>query len=409
MRFLSVLRKTLVETIRDWKVLLLLLLLTPAFIFVLYGFYGKDVTAYSVIVWDGDRGVEQAAGTGGANDSAGRRLIRAIEDMKYSDGSAIFKVEISADLVSAKIKIRDRAAQVLLIIPEDFSQAIQQAEGERSATLGSKGESADKRVNFAAGQTALTFYGDVTNAKYIMAATFLNAVLASFLDEVQGVKRPVEIREQMAGNMASRTEFEFYVPGLLVFAIIMILFTAAIAAVKEADRGTIRRLQMSKLRTAEFLGAVSLVQVLLSAVALLLTLLCAIAVGYRLAGSVMNVLVVGAFSSFSITAIGLMTAAFCRNAGDVMTIGNFPFFVILFCSGVMFPLPAVRLFAIGGRVIQLTDILPPAHTVGALNKVLNYGAGLGELTFELGAIALLTTAYFAAGVWLFHRRHMRLR
>lgn len=393
MRFLSVLRKTLVETVRDWKVLLLLLLLAPAFIFVLYGFYGRDVTTYGVIVRNGDREVEPAAGTAGADEPAGRRLIRTIVDTKYPDGTAMFRLTETNDLEAAKKKIRDRDAQVLLIIPETFSKALGTADAQGGP----------------AGGTALTFYGDVTNAKYIVAAAFLNAILSGFLDEVQGVRRPVAIREEMAGNMASRTEFEFYVPGLLVFAVIMILFTAAIAAVKEADKGTIRRLQMSKLRTAEFLGAVSLVQVLLSVAALLLTLLCAITVGYRVAGSVVNVLVVGALSSFSITAIGLMTAAFCRNAGDVMTIGNFPFFIIMFCSGVMFPMPAVRLFAIGGRIIQLTDVLPPAHSVSALNKVLNYGAGLTELRFELGAIIVLTVLYFAAGVWLFHRRHMRLR
>jgi len=393
MRFLSVLRKTLIETVRDWKVLLLLLLLAPAFVFVLYGFYGRDVTTYGVIVWDGDRGVEPAAAMAGADEPAGRRLIRTIVNTKYSDGTVMFRLTETNDLEAAKKKIRDREAQLLLIIPETFSKAL----GTADAPGG------------PAGGTALTFYGDVTNAKYIVTATFLNAILSGFLDEVQGVRRPVAIREEMAGNMASRTEFEFYVPGLLVFAVIMILFTAAIAAVKEADKGTIRRLQMSKLRTAEFLGAVSLVQVLLSVAALLLTLLCAITVGYRVAGSVVNVLVVGALSSFSITAIGLMTAAFCRNAGDVMTIGNFPFFIIMFCSGVMFPMPAVRLFAIGGRIIQLTDVLPPAHSVSALNKVLNYGAGLMELRFELGAIIVLTVLYFAAGVWLFRRRHMRLR
>jgi len=42
----------------------------------------------------------------------------------------------------------------------------------------------------------------------------------------------------------------------------------------------------------------------------------------------------------------------------------------------------------------------------ALGKILNSGAGLDEVIFEIGTIAVLTFCYFAAGVWLFGKRHM---
>jgi ABC-2 type transport system permease protein len=67
----------------------------------------------------------------------------------------------------------------------------------------------------------------------------------------------------------------------------------------------------------------------------------------------------------------------------------------------------VSLFSLGGRTIGLYDILPPTHAVVALNKVLTLGAGLGDVAYELTALLVLSVIYFAAGVWLFQRAHLR--
>ena len=76
-------------------------------------------------------------------------------------------------------------------------------------------------------------------------------------------------------------------------------------------------------------------------------------------------------------------------------------------SGVIFPMPPVKLLDIAGRTISPYDILPPTHAVVALNKILTLGAGLGEVTYELSALVVLSILYFAIGVWLFRRMHLR--
>jgi len=40
--------------------------------------------------------------------------------------------------------------------------------------------------------------------------------------------------------------------------------------------------------------------------------------------------------------------------------------------------------------------------------VLTLGAGLGDVLYEVAAVLLLSLAYFAAGVWVFGRRVMRI-
>jgi ABC-2 type transport system permease protein len=120
----------------------------------------------------------------------------------------------------------------------------------------------------------------------------------------------------------------------------------------------------------------------------------------------MPMLVVGILSSLAIIALSVLVAALLRTVFDLMTIGCFPFFILMFFSGGMFPIPTISLFALGERQINVNDILPTTHSITAFGKILNQNIGLGDVVFELGAIVFLTALYFAVGIWLFTQRHM---
>lgn len=389
MRIFSIFRKNLLETLRDWKILLMTLTLAPLFVFALYGFFGTDSQPLKVLVINNDLPVKLTDGT---VVKAGAGIIEELNKLKNPDGTPQMKLTTYHDSGKAKAIVAEGKAQLLMVIPENLSRAI------GLARQGNEGPQSD-----------LVFYGDITNQKYMLTAVFANSTAFSYIDAVVGNGKPVGLKEIALGNAGKRTEFEFYVPGLLVFAMIMVLFPAALAVVKEIDQGTIRRLKLSGMNPAELLGAISITQVLLSIVALFITLMAAVSLGFRVGGSILDLIIIGVISSFAVIAIGLITAAFCRNANDVLTIGNLPFFLIMFFSGMMFPVPEINLFRIGSHAFHLNDVLPPTHTMVAMNKILNYNAGLKDLGYEIGAILALTVLYFAAGVWLFNRRHLRAR
>ena len=209
------------------------------------------------------------------------------------------------------------------------------------------------------------------------------------------------------GGTDTLNDFELYVPALLTLGLIMLMFTAAASLIKEKDKGTIMRLRLSNMTSLEWFSAVSLTQIIVGLLALLLTLLTAVALGYRTSGSITAMMVVGVLSCLSIIAISVLVAASLRTIFDLLTIGCFPFFILMFFSGGMFPLPPLRLFTVGSRSVSINDFLPTTHTISALGRVLNYEAGLGDVAFELGAILVLTVVFFAAGAWLFTKRHMQ--
>jgi ABC-2 type transport system permease protein len=386
MKILSVFNKSMKENLRDWKILILTLTFAPAFVFLMYSFYGNAPTTYKVLVYNQDQPVKIE---NGAILSAGNDLIDAMMRFSSPDDAKLLSVAAANDIADAKKMVRNKEADMLLVIPGDFSQVIAQyRQGEMS-----------KRAD-------IQLFGTTTNPKYIMAATFTYGAASEYAAAAAGTPIPINLVEEFLEKTQVLSDFDYMVPGLIVLSIIMILFTAAASIIKEIDRGTIIRLRLSRLTSFEFLCGISLVQVIITVIAMALTLLAALALGYKPAGSMIDVLFIGVLASLSIVAISLIVSSFLTTIFDLMTIGCFPFFILMFFSGGMFPLPQINLFTMGGHVFNITDILPTSHVVSAFNKIMNFGLGLTDVSFEILAILVLTGIYFAVGVWLFQRRHM---
>jgi ABC-2 type transport system permease protein len=278
---------------------------------------------------------------------------------------------------------------LIVEIPESFSKALlNYKEGEKPSPA------------------VVKTFGDPANPKYIMAAVWSDALTYQFAVDWAGLQGPLKFETESLSPVKSLTDFDLYVPGLLGLALMMLMFTAAATLIKEKDKGTIVRLRISNMTTTEWLIAVSLSQVVIGLLALGLTYLTAVGFGYQASGSLMPMLVVGILSSLAIIALSVLVAALLRTVFDLMTIGCFPFFILMFFSGGMFPIPTISLFALGERQINVNDILPTTHSITAFGKILNQNVGLGDVVFELGAIVFLTALYFAVGIWLFTQRHM---
>jgi ABC-2 type transport system permease protein len=217
----------------------------------------------------------------------------------------------------------------------------------------------------------------------------------------------LRIVEEAIGGSGTRTEFENYVPGLLVFAVVMLIFQSSMLVAREVEAGTLRRLVLSRAGAAEFLAGVSAAQVLVGVASVALTLAVAYALGFRSLGPEWLALLVGALTALSVVGMGLVVACFAQTVTQAFLVANFPLALLMFFSGAVYPAPKVALFTLAGAEIGLYDILPATHAVTALNKVMALGSGLGDVTYELTALVILTLIYFGLGVWLFRRTHMR--
>jgi ABC-2 type transport system permease protein len=388
MRLISLFIKTVIENLRDWKILVLTLGFGPFFVVLMFFYLGETTKSpYGVIVVNLDEG---AANVDGGSLSAGEALIAEMIDARYPEGTKLFEVHQEQETGAALDQLADGSVDLVIEIPEQFSQVLlAYRQGNQLPPV------------------IVKTYGDSANVNYLMAAAWSDMITYEYAMALTGLKSPLEIQASTASETAALDDFALYVPALLALALIMLMFTAAASLIKEKDKGTIIRLRLSSMTVFEWFSAVSLTQTIVGLLAMLLTFLTAVALGYRTSGSLSAMMVVGLLSSLSIMAISLLVAAFLRTIFDLLTIGCFPFFILMFFSGGMFPLPPLRLLTVGGRSVSINDFLPTTHTISALGKILNHDAGLGDVAFELGAILVLTVVFFATGAWLFTRRHMR--
>jgi ABC-2 type transport system permease protein len=388
MRVVSLFKKTMIENFRDWKIMILTLTFAPFFV-ILYSFYlgESTLTPYRVVVINHDGG---AMGADGKEFNAGEDLIAEMVAAEDPDGTQLFDLEVGSALDSSREQLVDQDVDLVVHIPDGFTQVILAYQAGNEAPPAS-----------------MKTYGDPANPKYIMAAVWSDMLAYEYTSVMTGTGSPLIIQAETISGVVQLNEFELYIPGLLALALIMLMFTAAASLIKEKDKGTIIRLRLSNMTTLEWLFAVSLTQVIVGMLALGLTYATAVAFGYTSSGSMTALAVVGVLSCLSIIAISLIVSAYLRTIFDLLTIGCFPFFILMFFSGGMFPLPPLQLFTLGERTININDILPTTHSIAAMNKILNHNAGLGDVAYELVAIILLTVIYFAIGVWLFTRRHMQ--
>ena len=356
MRMIKIFLKSLKEQARDWATMSLSLSLGPFFVLLYWLMIPSGSTTYGVLILNLDLG------------TAGSEAIAVLEELQ------------------------DRDAEVMLIIPQDFSDNLSrfsQNEGGSPSTI--------------------TLVGDLTNPYYavgaIMASSALDEYVKATIDEIP----PITIEEISLGASGGRSEFDLYVPGMLIISVVMLVFIVSMTITYEVESGTLQRLLLTRMTAFDLLAGISLSTVLLGVTTVLLTFSVALILGFESLGPVWAAMLIGAITAISVVGVGLIVAAFSKTVSQAFIIANFPLIFFMFFSGAIYPLPRIPLLEIGGKVISIYDVIPSTHSVVALNKVLTLGGGFSTVLYELLSLIVLSILFYGFGIWLFHRRHMRLQ
>lgn len=387
MRLLNIVRKCFREQKRDLWVLGLSVAFAPLFVLIYYLFTGgTGSTSYSVLVINHDR---PAARAGGMVLAAGEQIIAGLRSLTYKGGSPLLRVTLLDDQAEAERRVFDRQAAVLLILPQDFSAALAAyQDGKTSAA------------------SQVTLEGDLTNPTYSIAAVMVMSVIDEHINQVTNTPRPVALNEIPLGASSSRSEFENYIPGLLVMAVVLMVFQAAMMPARDIEKGTLRRLRLSSISAFEYLGGMTAWLTLVAVLSILITFATALALGFRSQGPLAAAILIDVIAALSVIAVGLIVACLSKTVTQAFVIANFPLGFMMFLTGAAFPLPRPTLLTVLGHPVSYADFLPPTHAVIALNKIFTLGAGFGDVLFEFCALVVLTLVYFGAGVLLFQRTQM---
>ncbi|MBN2215448.1 MAG: ABC transporter permease [Bacteroidales bacterium] len=383
MKLLSIIRKSLKEQYRSFWLLILTVSCAPFFVLVYYLIVESYEQKYRIDIVNNDIQTK-------ASDSTGYGAP-FLHHILHSDTLTSIEIRETETLIEGEERIKSRKTDVLVILPENFSERI-----------------SDQKKGNISEPVAVEFIGDITSMKYMIGAVWIYSILSEFISTETGLSGLLQLRETPIGVSGNRTDFELSIPGLLIFSIIMLMLSASSAFVYESENKTLARIKITRVSTAELLGGISFVQLLVGIISVALTLITALLLGFRYEGSLVLVLLISVMTSLSIIAFCLIIAAFSKTVTQVLIVGNFPLFVFMFLSGAMFPIQTKTWFPVAGYDISLISLLSPSHAVSALNKVLFMQEGFNAIIPELSSILVLSFIYGIIGGWLFYRRHLRI-
>jgi ABC-2 type transport system permease protein len=388
MRWYAIFIKGLKEQVREYWILILTIAMAPIFIAVYYLMAETEDPVYEVALVNLDQGADHGNGPVNLGDS----IVSYSTLVSRMEGLDLLKFSSPGNREQALQWLRTRKADVAIVLPENLSLAV----------------SGNQDVP---GRTArIELIGDVTRMEYVVGAVWSEELIGRFLLNQAGIRMPFVWQETTLGFSGARTSFELYMPGLLILSIIMIIFSASAALVREPEARTLERLRISRLTTLEFLSGLSLVQILVAIASVVLALFTAIGLGYTLIpGTLGFILLVSMLTALSMISFSLLVAAMCRSVKEVAIIGTFPLFLLMFFTGAAFPVQGGGLFYIGGHHVMLNEILSPTFAVNALNKVLVRGLDVRDTLPDMLALVILTVFYFITGAWAFRQRHMKAR
>lgn len=376
------------EQLRELWLVALVMSLAPFFI-VLYWlvFGGGGAAKPHVLIVNQDLGVQRHDGTW---LRMGDRCAEALEQAKAPSGDPLVRVTRVDTRQEAEQRLIAGGAATMFVFPKGLSAAVADwTEGEGKA------------------RASVVFSGDLTNPSYLVGSVLAYAQIEGALSAAARLERPVILEEVAIGGSGGRTDFELALPGLFIFAVILLMFPTAMSLAREAESGTLRRLQLTRMSAFDLLCGVSLFQMAVGVVAVLIAFGVAVALGFTSEGPMWAAVLVAAVASLACVGVGLIVACFSRGVTDAFIICNFPMILMMFFSGAMMPLPRMVAFSVGRLDVGVWDFMPTTHAVAALNKILGLGVGFGDVVYELVSLVILTALYFAAGVWLFQRRRLR--
>lgn len=246
----------------------------------------------------------------------------------------------------------------------------------------------------------ITTHYDTNNPRSIVAAGVATRALLGALSPAPQPNTP---RFTTSPLGETRTAFEQYVPNLLIFAIIMLVFSTSMAIAKEIEQHTIERLMMTNISSTEYLAGVSAFQFVLGLGSFAMTLAMAILLGYEPGGSLALTATIMSLTILSCVGLGVVIASISKSVARAFLTGSVVMFLLMLFSGIVFPLPSWEPITIGSRAWGPFDLLPTVHAVRALGRTLDMSADARDILPELFALAVLSLASFTAGAIIFKR------
>lgn len=358
----AVVVKELRQRSRDWLTLLLTVFTVPFFTFA-YGLVFSHDTVHVAVAQP--------------TTQSGHTLLKSIYHAKSPAGGKLFNLHLVADPMVLREQVEAGVWNAGIILPR--------------AIL--RGDGSPPRV---------VMLGPVHRPETMLTFAQLERILRGALSQLAPSQQKVPVFAwEEAGPSGPQTTFDQFVPGLLAFAIIMLIFSSALALCREIERGTLRRLQLTAVKPWHLVAGMGVVQVALGMLSVGLTLATALALGFQAEGSILEALLFIGLGCLCSIGLGLIIACLMQDTPRTFLVASCAMFLLLVFSGIVFPRPSGTMGTFLGHTLEWVDLLPTTHLRVALDRILAGGWSTARLGYELTWMGLQTTLILGTGIYLF--------
>jgi ABC-2 type transport system permease protein len=449
LKFLYISRKGIKEILRDRREFAFLLffpivlIILFAFAFGSGSFLSGGSIPHQIAVVNNDAGVRLAVNNTTQYVNYGANFTGVLENATAENSTTHLFHLNNVSEETAEGLLESREIDALILIPQNFSSAFaamvndsaraaitssvgQQAianslspvavnvpganatlpkAGNASSLLTVEGDSG--YVNFATAQAAISAIFDQykNNAEtQAMTAAPSGPVQTLFNDSIPLVIQPIP-------GTQSFSLFDYLVPGLIVFALLLQVSVVAGNTVRDIETGTLDRIKLSKVRSFDLLFGTFLTWTIITVAQVLILIAVAIALGYKHQGDFTSLglaTLIGVIAGMASISLALIVASFTTNERQAATLCAMLSMPLGFMAGAFIPLPQQVLGTFGGHTYQIYDLLPWTHAISALRSVLTYGTGLSaDVVFEMSWLIVLTAILFVIGVMTYARTRLK--
>ena len=445
LKFLYISRKGIKEILRDRRGFALLvffpvvLIVLFAFAFGSGSFLSGGSIPHQIAVVNNDVGVRLAVNNTTQYVNYGTNFAGVLENATAENSTTHLFHLNNVSEEKADDLLESRGIDALIIIPQNFSSAFAAMvnNSTRMAITSSVGQQAIANGGFSPGATNvnlpkagnassfLALEGDSGYINFAAAQGLVSAIFDQYKNnvETQALTAASSGQAQTLFNDSiplviqpilgtqSFSLFDYLVPGLIVFALLLQISVVAGNTVREIETRTLDRIKLSKARSFDLLFGTFLTWSIITVVQVLILIAVAIALGYHHQGDFTSLglaALIGVIAGMASISLALIVASFTTNERQAVTLCGMLSMPLGFMAGAFIPLPRQVLGTFGGHTYQIYDLLPWTHAISALRSVLTYGTGLSaDVVFEMSWLIVLTAILFVIGVMTYARTRLK--
>lgn len=395
--------KDLLEFFRN-RMELVAFIIMPIFMMVMTGYIfpsENSLKNISLGVIENDKG------------NTSESIITVLEKMKLGDkNNNVFLLYDFDNLENAKEELKKGNLDAILIIPEDFSSAMEK--GQQGVLTLIIDQSNPQISSILTGMMEKIVDGlasKVAIEKLVgMMATELptdkpappgSTIAASIQSQPnpQALIKPFIIKTE--GLVPGKQNyFQFMAPGIIAMVVVMAVMIGLAASIsREKELGTLDGILVAPIPRLCIILGKALSQttrgLLQGSIVLLLSVFL---FGVKIYGSIPLVALLLFLGVFSFIGLGILISAIAAEQETAMMIMMTLTFPMIFLSGVFFPIEQMP-----GFMQIISRILPLTYVIEALRKVIILGAGISSLGKELAILITFGVVTLAVAVPVFKR------